>query len=104
MKLIFTASVIAVTLLAGCATGPTVPVGMKAGQFVAFNCEGGKGFQARAAADGSTVRVRHEGGYELDSKGAGVYESDGWKLVTQGPGAVELMHNGKSALKNCKAA
>lgn len=104
MKLTFTAPLIAVALLAGCATGSSVPTGMKAGQFVTFNCDGGKAFQARAAADGSTVRVRYEGGYELDNKGAGVYEADGWKLVTQGPGAAELMHNGKSVQKNCKAA
>lgn len=103
MKFIFTAPLVAIALLAGCATKTPVPVGMKAGQFVTFNCEGGKSFQARAAADGSTVRVRYEGGYELDSKGAGVYEAEGWKLVTQGPGATELMHNGKSIHKNCKA-
>jgi hypothetical protein len=104
MKFALTAPLITLALLAGCATGPAVPTGMKAGQFVTFNCEGGKSFQARAAADGSTVRVRYEGGYELDNKGAGVYESDGWKLTTQGPGAAELMHNGKSVRKNCKAA
>ncbi len=104
MKFVFTAPLVLVALLGGCATGSSVPMGMKAGQFVTFNCEGGKSFQARAAADGSTVRVRYEGGYELDNKGAGVYEAEGWKLVTQGPGAAELIHNGKSVHKNCKAA
>jgi len=104
MKFVFTAPLITLALLAGCATGPAVPTGMKAGQFVTFNCEGGKSFQARATADGSTVRVRYDGGYELDNKGAGVYESDGWKLVTEGPGAAELIHNGKTIQKNCKAA
>jgi hypothetical protein len=104
MKFVLTASVLGVTMFAGCATTNSVPAGLKAGQFVTLSCEGGKTFQARAANDGSSVRVRYEGGYELDSKGAGVYEFDGWKLVTQGPGATELMHNGKSVLKNCKAA
>lgn len=104
MKFVFTAPLIALGLLAGCASNPSVPMGMKAGQFVTFNCDGGKSLQARVAADGSSVRVRYEGGYELDSKGAGVYEAEGWKLVTQGPGAAELMHKGKSVLKNCKAA
>ena len=47
--------------------------------------------------------MRYEGGYELDRKAAGVYEAENWKLVTQGPGTAELMHNGKSTLKNCKA-
>lgn len=103
MKFVFTAPLIAISLLAACATGPTLPIGMTAGQFVTFNCEGGKRFQVRAAADGSTVRVRYEGGYELDRKDAGVYEAEGWKLVTQGPTAAELMHEGKSVLKNCKA-
>ena len=94
----------AVSLLAACATSSPLPVGMKAGQFVTFSCEGGKSFQARAAEDGSSVRVRYEGGYELDNKGAGVYEAEGWKLVTQGAGATELIHNGKSLLKSCKSA
>lgn len=103
MKFVFSVPFIAVTLLAACATSPAVPMGMKAGQFVTFSCEDGKSFQARAAEDGSTVRVRYEGGYELDNKGAGVYEADGWKLVTQGAGATELIHNGKTLLKSCKS-
>lgn len=94
---------VAVALLAGCATSPAVPVGMKPGEFVTFSCEGGKRFQARAATDGESVRVRYEGGYELDRKEAGVYEAEGWKLVTQGSAGAELLHNGKSAMKNCKA-
>lgn len=105
MKFGFSTSVIITfAALAGCATSTGLPTGMKAGEFVTFSCEGGKTFQARAAADGSSVRVRFEGGYELDNKGAGVYEADGWKLVTQGPGSAELIHNGKSLQKNCKAA
>ena len=104
MKFVFTAPLIAIGLLAGCASSPAVPPGMKTGQFVDFACDGGKRFQARLAADGSTVRVRYEGGYELDSKGGGIYEGAGWKLVTQGPGSTELFHNGKSAMKDCKPA
>jgi hypothetical protein len=88
-------------LLAGCATTAAVPTGMKAGQFVDYSCEGGKRLAARAAADGSTVRIRFEGGYELDRKDAGVYEADGWKLVTNG-GAAELAHGGKVVAKGCK--
>lgn len=49
------------------------------------------------------MRVRYEGGYELDRKGGGVYEAEGWTLKTEGP-AVELMHNGKPAATNCKLA
>jgi len=90
-----------VALLAGCATTAGVPAGMKAGQFVDYACDGGKRLAARAADDGSTVRIRFEGGYELDRKDAGVYEGDGWKLVTAG-GAAELAHNGKVVAKGCK--
>ena len=35
--------------------------------------------------------------------GSGVYEAEGWTLKTEDP-AVELMHNGKPAATNCKAA
>lgn len=102
MKYSFAASLFGVAILAGCASGPTVPAGMKPGQFVDYTCDGNKRLQARLAADGSTVRVRHEGGYELDSKGNGVFEGEGWKLVTQGPGATMLVHNGKTVVNNCK--
>ena len=94
----FTATV----LLVACASTLPVPAGMTAGKFVPFSCEGGKTFQARASDDGSSVRIRFEGGYELDNKGAGVYEGEGFKLMTAGP--VELFHNGKLALKGCKAS
>lgn len=100
MKFLFIAPLVSIVLLAGCAT--RVPAGMKVGQFVTYKCAGGKTFQARAMADDSSVRVRYEGGYELDNRGAGVYEADGWKLDTQVPGAAELIHNGKSVLKNCQ--
>ena len=104
MKLVLASSVLGVLVLAGCASSPVVPAGMKAGQFVGFVCEGGKRFQARFANDGSSIRIRYEGGYELDALGGGVYEGDGWKLVTQGPGATALHHNGKLILQGCKSA
>lgn len=104
MQFVFVAPLIVGALLSACASNPSLPTGMKAGQFVTYSCEDGKTFQARAAADGSTVRVRYEGGYELDNKGAGVFESEGWKLSTQGAASTELVHNGKTLLKNCKAA
>ncbi len=98
-----TVAVLGLAALGGCASTQAIPAGMKAGEFVAYNCDGGKRLMARAAADGSTVRVRYEGGYELDRKEAGIYEADGWKLVAQGGGA-ELIHNGKTMLKGCKPA
>lgn len=100
MKKLTLVSLLGLAALTGCATSNTA--GMNPGQFVTFECDGGKRFQARLAADGSTVRIRYEGGYELDSKGNGVYEGEGWKLSTQG--APELMHNGKVTHKGCKRA
>ncbi len=90
-------------VLAGCATGPSVTTGMKAGQFVDYACDGGKRLSARMAADASTVRVRYEGGYELDRKADGSYEADGWKLGSA-DGRLNLAHNGKVVAKGCKPA
>jgi hypothetical protein len=90
-------------LAAGCASTADVPAGMKAGQFVSYSCEDGKRLAARAAADGATVRIRFEGGYELDRKGPGVYEADGWKLSTTGA-AAQLEHGGKVVARGCRPA
>lgn len=106
MKYALIATAAGLALLGGCATTATTataPAGMKVGQFVTYKCDGGKQFQARLAEGGASVRVRYEGGYELDRKDGGVYEADGWKLVTQGAGGMELQHNGKPAVTNCKA-
>ncbi len=97
------AAATSLAVLGGCAATSSMPVGMKVGQFVTYKCDGGKQLQARLAEGGSSVRVRYEGGYELDRKGGGVYEAEGWTLKTEGP-AVELMHNGKPAATNCKLA
>lgn len=96
------AAVLGVVVLAGCAATGKTPVGMKPGQFVTYECDAGKRFQARLAEDGSSVRIRYEGGYELDAKGQGVFESEGWKLSTEIPAGSELMHKGKLTHKNCK--
>ncbi len=94
----------ALAALAGCATQNT-PAGMASGKFVSFDCADGKVFSARAAQDGASVRVRaHHGSAELDRKGDGVFEGEGYKLITQGSDAVSLLHDGKSQGKNCKAA
>lgn len=86
---------------AGCAS-TSMPGGLKAGEFVSFTCEGGKRYSARASADAKTVRLRHEGGWELERKAEGVYEADGWRLSTGGSGGSEVVHNGKVVLKGCK--
>lgn len=103
MKMIVPA--FALALLAGCATTSGVPAGMAPGKFVQFSCAGGKVFSARAADGGASVRVRaHHGAAELDRKGEGVYEGDGYRLVTAGPGAVSLIHDGKPQASQCKPA
>ena len=101
MKYALSIALAGAALLAGCASSPSVPAGMQAGKFVSYECEGGKRFQARLAADGSTVRIRYEGGYELDRKADGVYEGEGWRLETQGK--MELHHKGKVAVRGCRA-
>jgi hypothetical protein len=101
------AGIFLAVLASGCANTSVLPTGMVAGKFVAYACEGGKQFQVRAADDGSTVRIRYEGGYELDRMAKGVYEGSGWKLVTADAAAsaqTELSHNGKVVLKSCKLA
>jgi hypothetical protein len=103
MKSLSATIAVASIVLSGCTTTAAVPTGMKAGTFVQFTCQTGKNFSARVSEDGSTIRVRHEGGWELDRKTEGVYEADGWKLVTSGQEAFELIHNGKSIGKRCKA-
>lgn len=95
---------LAAAVLAGCAS-TSVPAGMQSGKFVTFACEGGKTFSARAAEDGATVRVRaHHGSAELERKADGLYEGEGYRLSTQEPGGISLMHGGKPEGKGCKAA
>lgn len=95
-------AVILAALAVGCANTSPLPTGMVADKFVTYACEGGKQFQARAAQDGSTVRIRYEGGYELDQVGKGIYEGSDWKFITTETANAELFHNGKLLLKACK--
>ncbi len=98
----WTGAVFLVSVAAGCAVSSPLPIGMVADKFVSFSCEGGKQFQARATPDGSSVRIRYEGGYELDQIAKGIYEGAGWKFVAGDSANSELFHNGKSVLKSCK--
>lgn len=103
MKMIVSA--FALALLAGCATTSGVPAGMQPGKFVQFSCAGGKMFSARAAEGGASVRVRaHHGAAELDRKGDGVYEGEGYRLVVSPAEGASLMHGGKPEASQCKAA
>ena len=91
--------------LAGCASQAPAPAGMATGKFVQYACADGKTFSARAAEDGTTVRVRAlHGSAELDRKAGGIYEGEGYTLVTQGADAVSLLHDGKAHGKQCKPA
>lgn len=103
MKLLPAASLLAVALLGACASAPTAPAGMVVGKFVNFECQGGR-FSARVAEDGRSIRVRGlHGAAELDIKGEGVYEGDGYQLMTKGANGISLVHGGKSNGSNCRA-
>lgn len=93
-------------LLGGCASlGSSVPAGLEAGKFVRLSCAGNASFQARASEDGRSVRVRAlHGSAELDAKGGGVFEGEGYVLRTVGDGALSLDHAGKSLGRQCKPA
>ena len=101
MKSLSVSVVLASALLGACATTTVPAPGMVVGKFVNFECQGGR-FSARAAEDGKSVRVRGlHGAAELELKGNGVYEGDGYKLVTQSPTGVSLMHDGKPNGTKC---
>lgn len=93
---------VAAALVSGCASAPATPPGMVVGKFVSYDCTGGR-FSARAAEDGKSVRVRGlHGAAELDLKGDGIYEGDGYRLLTKGANGVSLTHDGKPNGVNCK--
>jgi hypothetical protein len=94
----------AAVALAACATTASVPAGLEAGKFVAFDCEG-QDFQARYSADTGTVRVRsHSGAAELTRAGDEAFAGEGFKLMLQGANGLALEHGGKLLGKNCKRA
>lgn len=105
MKALVASSVLAcATVLTGCATQSTAAAPMTPGTFVTFTCEGGASFRARMAEGGGSVRVRAQhGAFELDRRGAGVYEGDGYRLLTLGPEAVSLQYQGKAQGQRCKS-
>lgn len=92
-------------LLAACASTAHVPAGLAEGRFVSMTCADGKTFSVRAAEGAASVRVRAmHGSAELDRKGDGLYEGDGYRLTFQGPDAVSLSHDGKVQGRACKVA
>ena len=104
MKATF-APLLAVTLLAACASAPPAPEGLVAGRFVTLNCADGKSFQARYADDGRTVRVRtHHGSAELERQADGRFVGEGYTLNPKGEGGIALDQGGKSQGKACKRA
>jgi hypothetical protein len=92
-------------ILAGCATSPPAPGGLKAGKFVTMSCSENKSFQARLSDDGRTVRVRaHPGSAELEKQADGSFSGDGFVLKFSADAGASLDHAGKSQGKACKAA
>jgi hypothetical protein len=98
-KLLF--PMIALAALAGaCASAPTLPAGMKAGQFARLACETGRGFAVRMAEDGQTARVRAlHGAVELARQSDGSYLGDEYKLALSP--SPTLWHNGKVEGEKC---
>jgi hypothetical protein len=102
MKFMFLLSVGAAAVLSGCASMSNAPAGLEPGRFVSFDCEG-QDFQARFNPDGNTVRVRtHYGAAELAAAADGVYQGDGFRLLTKSATGVTIEHAGKAIGKNCK--
>ena len=100
-KLCLSALVVA---LAACASTVLAPVGMEAGKFISFACEGGA-FQARWNPEANTVRVRSQhGSAELAPVEGGAFAGEGFALQTSGKDGTSLSHTGKTLGKNCKKA
>jgi hypothetical protein len=96
---------LATIVLAGCATSPPAPGGLKAGKFVTMSCSENKAFQARLSEDGRTVRVRaHPGSAELEKQGDGSFSGEGYLLKLGSDGGTSLDHAGKSQGKGCRPA
>jgi hypothetical protein len=82
-----------------------LPTGVSAGRFVTMSCAENRQFQVRFSEGGMTVRVRGQhGSAELEARGDGVFEGEGYRLRSRGEGALSLEHDGKSQGKACKAA
>ena len=91
--------------LAACATGPDARAGLKPGEFVAYRCADGKVFQARLAAEGTSVRVRAlHGSAELNAASAGLFKGDDYELDTRPEGGASLNHKGKPEATACRPA
>jgi hypothetical protein len=93
--------IVALAALAGaCASAPSLPAGMKAGQFTRLACEGGRGFAVRVAEDGASARVRAlHGAVELARQGDGSFLGEDYKLALS-PSAT-LWHKGKVEAEKC---
>jgi hypothetical protein len=104
MKTVAMLALLGSAVLAGCASLAPPPAGMEAGKFVRFDCDG-QDFQARFNPEGNTVRVRTQhGAAELTAGADGVFQGEGFKLMTQGPTGVTIEHAGKVVGKACKRA
>jgi hypothetical protein len=97
----FAGVAVAALVLVGCATAPG---GMKAGQFVSYQCTTGKGFQARYNPEAKSVRVRAlHGAVELSQTAEGKFAGEDYMLDTTTQGGPTLMHKGKAEASGCKA-
>ncbi len=101
------AALLSVSVLGACASsGLTLPAGMSEGVFGRLQCESGKSFSARFAEGAGSVRVRGlHGASELALVSPGVYEGEGYRLVTSSSvDGIALFHNSKVEARLCKVA
>jgi hypothetical protein len=89
--------------VAGCASSPQLPAGIKPGQFTRLSCEGGKTFAVRMAEDGRSARVRAlHGASELGLQVDGAYAGEDYKLMLPATSDATLWHKGKVEADKCK--
>ena len=97
------ASLASALLVAGCASGPQLPAGVKPGEFSRLSCSGGRTFAVRMAEDGKSARVRAmHGAAELSLQPDGAYAGDEYKLAMPSSAAATLWHKGKVEAEQCK--
>jgi hypothetical protein len=98
----FVAASAALTL-AACASSPSLPAGVKPGEFARMTCDGGKTFAVRVSEDGRSARVRgHHGAAELAAKGDGLFEGEGYRLMLKPGEGSALSHDGKPQGEKCR--
>jgi hypothetical protein len=90
-------------IVTACASSPSLPAGVKPGEFARLGCEGGRTFAVRMAEDGKSARVRAlHGAAELSLQSDGAYAGDEYKLALPASAPATLWHKGKVEADKCR--